>query len=118
MKDPFTLEDQNILLSIQNSKKPEQLIYLVLDDSREHLETQGLQNFFGVKEIRLDTKDVLDSLEEYAAVLSFILESISTAGNLGLPYSYQNEFEFGGARYSLYDAGEHRILKKLEAASR
>ena len=117
MKNAVTSKDQNILLSIRNNKKPEQLIYLVLDDSHEHLETQGLQNFFGVKEIRLDTKDVLDSIEEYAALLSFILQSISTAGELGLPYAYQNQFDFGGARYSLYDAGEHRILKKLVAAS-
>jgi hypothetical protein len=115
MKNSITPQDQDVLLSIQNSKKPEQKIYLLLDESHEHLETQGLQMLFGLKEIRLDTKEVLQSLEEYAAVLSYIFETISTANDLGLPYRYQNEFEFGGARYTLYEEGEYRTLKKFEA---
>jgi hypothetical protein len=116
MKNSVTPEDQNVLMSIQNSKNPEQLIYVVLDDSHEHLETQGLQTLFGLQEIQLDSKDVLESLEEYAAVLSFIFDTISTANELGLPYSYQNEFDFAGARYSVYEAGKYRKLKKFEPA--
>jgi hypothetical protein len=115
MKDTVTLEDQDVLLSIQNNKNPDQGIFLVIDETREHLETQGLQPLFGLKEIRMVTQDVVQSLQEYAQVLSFILETISTAQELGLPYSFQNEFQFGDAVYTLYEEGEHRLLKKVEA---
>ena len=114
MRKSVTPDDQDILLSIQNTKNPEQVIYLVLDESRDHLETQGLQSLFGLKEIRLDTKDVIESLQEYAQVLSHIFETIATGNDLGLPYSYQNEFQFGNASYTLYEEGDHRLLKKLE----
>ncbi len=115
MKDPVTPEAQDVLLTIQNNKNPDQGIFLVIDESREHLETQGLQALFGLKEIRMATQDVVQSLHEYAQVLSFILETISTAEELGLPYSYQNEFQFGDAAYTLYEEGEHRFLRKAAA---
>jgi hypothetical protein len=114
MQKPVTPDDPNVLLSIQNNKNPEQVIYLVLNESREHLETQGLQTLFGLKEIRLDTKDVIESLQEYAQVLSYIFETIATGNALGLPYRYQNEFQFGNTNYTLYEEGEHRLLKKVE----
>ena len=115
MKDPVVLQDQDVLLTIQNNKNPDQGIFLVIDASREHLETQGLQALFGLKEIRMATQDVVEALHEYAQVLSFILETISTAEELGLPYRYENEFQFGDARYTLYEEGEHRMLRKVEA---
>ncbi len=115
MKDPVVLQDQDVLLRIQNNKNPDQGIFLVIDASREHLQTQGLQALFGLKEIRMATQDVVQSLHEYAQVLSFILETISTAEELGLPYRYQNEFQFGDANYTLYEEGEHRMLRKVEA---
>ena len=115
MKDPVVLQDQDVLLTIQNNKNPDQGIFLVIDASREHLETQGLQALFGLKEIRMATQDVVEALHEYAQVLSFILETISTAEELGLPYRYQNEFQFGDAKYTLYEEGEHRMLRRVEA---
>ena len=115
MPAPFTPEDQNVLLTIQNNKNPDQGIFLVIDESREHLETQGLQTLFGLKEIRMATQDIVQSLHEYAQVLSYILDTISTAEELGLPYSYQNEFQFGDTQYTLYEEGDYRLLKKVAA---
>jgi hypothetical protein len=114
MKKSVTPDDPDVLLSIQNKKNPEQVIYLVVDESREHLATQGLRALFGLKEIRLDTKDVIESIQEYAQVLSYVFETITTGNDLGLPYSYQNEFQFGNAQYTLYEEGDHRLLKKVE----
>ena len=114
MNKTLSLEDQNVLLSIQNSKNPAQGILLVIDESREYLQTQGLRTLFGVKEIRLNTQEVLRDLQEYAQVLTFILDTIATADQLGLPYSYQNEFQFGDVDYTLYEDGEFRLLKKAE----
>jgi hypothetical protein len=115
MKDAVTPGDPGVLLSIENNRNPGQVIYLVIDDSRKHLETQGLQRFFGLKEIRLDTQVVLESIHEYAAVLSYILDTISTARDLNLPYRYQDEFTVGGVSYTLYEEGEYRSLKKIAA---
>jgi hypothetical protein len=115
MKDAVTPDDLGVLLTIENNRNPEQVIYLVIDDSREHLETQGLQRFFGLKEIRLDTQEVLESLHEYAAVLSHILDTISTARDLNLPYRYQDQFKLGDSSYTLYEEGEYRSLKKVAA---
>jgi hypothetical protein len=106
-------EDRTVLLRIQNSRKPDQIIHVVLDRSNGHFETQGLRDLFGVKEIRVETMDILRSLPEYAEVLSFLFESMSTAQDLNLPFGYQNEFEFGDARYTLYDEGDYRVLKKV-----
>jgi hypothetical protein len=114
MLNSVTPEDPNVLMSIQNNKNPQQVIYLVLNESREHLDTQGLKMLFGLKEIRLDTKDVIESLQEYAQVLSHIIETIATGTDLGLPYSYQNEFQFDKVNYTLYEEGEYRLLKRVE----
>jgi hypothetical protein len=115
MMRSVTPDDPDVLLSIQNNKHPEQVVYLVLDESHEHLETQGLKALFGLKEIRLDTQAVIESLQEYGQVLSHIVETIATGNDLGLPYGYQNEFQFGNARFTLYEEGDHRLLKKVDA---
>lgn len=105
-------DSDKVLMSIQNSKNPDQTIYLVLDESHRYLETQGLSNFFGLKEIRLDTADVLGSLEEYAYLLSYIMETISKADELHLPYRYLSRFEFRGQQYRLEDEGEYAVLRR------
>jgi hypothetical protein len=113
MNDVPLVQDRAVLLTIQNSTKPEQVIYLVYDRSKEHFETEGLRGLFGVKEIKVDRMAALASLEEYAKVLSFLLETMSAALDLKLPYGYQNEFDFNGARYSIYEEGDYRFLKRL-----
>ncbi|HQN18068.1 MAG TPA: hypothetical protein PKV86_02965 [Syntrophobacteraceae bacterium] len=115
MKDAVSREDPTgILLTIENNQNPEETLYLVIDESREHIQTQGLRSLFGLKEIRLETHDVLDSLQEYAAVLSYILDTISTARDLNLPYRYEDEFTLGNTSYTLYEEGEYRLLKKVD----
>lgn len=114
MNKPHSVEDANVLLSIQNTRNPAQGVLLVIDESREHLETQGLKTLFGLPEIRLDTREVLQDLHQYAQVLTFILDTIATADELGLPYRYQDEFRFGEVDYTLYEEGEYRWLKKAE----
>jgi hypothetical protein len=113
LKDAATPEDPNVLLTIQNNRNPEQVIYVIVDDSREHLTTQGLQRFFGLKEIRLDTQNIGESIHEYAAVVSHILDTISTARDLNLPYRYQDEFTLGNIRYAFHEEGDYRVLRRV-----
>lgn len=112
MSNTLLPDDPNVLLTIQNTSNPAQGIFLVIDESREFLKTQGLKPLFGLKEIRLKTQDVLEDLQQYAQVLAFILDTIATADKLGLPYSYQNEFQFDDVDYTLLEDGEYRSLMK------
>ncbi len=102
------------LLQIQNNKKPHQVIYLIWDKENNAFKTDGLKALFGVKEIRIAAADVLQSLNEYAFVLSFLLESMSTAEDLSLPYGYQDEFEVEGKKYKLTEEGDFRVLYSME----
>ena len=114
MNVDYTPEDSTVLLKIQNKSKPDQLIEVVLDKKNSQFKTQGLKYLFGVKEIRIDSVDLLQSLPEYAQVLSYLLETMSAAQDLHLPYSYQNEFTVENVRYSLLEDGEFRVLRRVE----
>lgn len=106
-------EDKTVLLQIQNRQKPAEIIQLVWDKKNNTFETEGLKDLFGVKEIRIQSKGFLQSLERYSHVLSFLLETMSEAENYNLPYAYQNEFEFGREKYTLYKEGDYRVLKQV-----
>ncbi len=110
--DEKLLEDKTVLLTIQNSKKADQMIHLVYDGAREQFITDGLTHLFKTKEICIASQDIVESLQDYAQVLSFLLETMSTAKELGLPYGFQNEFKYGDTLYSIYENGECRVLKK------
>lgn len=107
------LEDRTVFLTIQNSKKPDQVITFVLVKSKDRFETEGLKTLFGVQEVCVEPRDVFQSPEEYAEVLSFLLETMSAAQDLRLPYAYQSEFDFHGARYSVLDQGDCRKIKRI-----
>ncbi len=104
----------SLFLQIQNSKKPDQIINLILDQSNAHFETEGLRGLFGVEEVWIDRNEFLQWMEEYALVLSFLLETMSAAQDLNLPYGYQDKFEHRGQSYSLLKKGGFRELKRLE----
>jgi len=106
----------DVLLKIQNSRKPDQIINLVLDSPDGHFVTEGLKSLFNVKEIRIESRDLLQSLPEYAEVLAFLLETMSAAQDFNLPYAYQNEFEFKDRRYTIYTEGDYRVLKRVDEA--
>lgn len=107
-------EQRTVLLKIQNGKKPDQIINVVFDTEHRFYETEGLNGLFGIKEIRMDTDDGLEVLNEFAPVLSFLLETMSTAQDLNLPYGYQDHFSFQGTNYTLYDGGSYRMLQRAD----
>ncbi len=107
-------KDEVALLKIQNTRKPDQSMFLYWDRTNRFFHTEGLKDLFGVKEVRIDSLNVLGSLEEYAGILTFLLESMSTAKDLSLPYAYQNEFEFEGKKYTLMAEGDYRVLRPVQ----
>ncbi len=104
--------DNAVFLQIQNSKKPQQIINVIMTDPDAHFETRGLKGFFDLDEIWIERNEFLVSMEEYAMLLSFLLETMSEAQDLNLPYSYMEDFEYKGQRYSLVRQDSHRVLKK------
>ncbi len=101
-----------VFMQIQNSRKPDQVINVIMESEDAHFETSGLKGLFDVDEIWIERNDFLLSMEEYAMLLSFLLETMSEAQDLNLPYSYQENFEYRGQRYSLVRQNGHRMLKK------
>lgn len=107
-------EEKTVLLKIQNSNKPQQTIVVVVDHETSSMKTEGLKDLFGVKEILIDKDELLRALPEYAEALTFLLQSMSAAEELHLPYGYQDEFHVGDSWYSLLEKGEYRVLKRLD----
>lgn len=107
-------QENAVFLQIQNSKKPDQMISVVLDEQNAHFETSGLHGLFGVDEIWIDREEFLASMEEYAMVLSFLLETMSAGQDFNLPYAYLDVFEYKGRQYSLMRQNGHRLLKRVE----
>jgi hypothetical protein len=66
-----------------------------------------------VDEIRLNRDEFLESMEEFASVLAFLLETMSAAQDLTLPYAYQDAFEYGGGHYSLLPQDGYRVLQRV-----
>ena len=103
-----------VFLQILNSKRPDQIVNLIMSDSEGHFETRGLKGFFGLDEIWIDRNEFLVAMEEYAMLLSYLLETMSAAQELNLPYAYMEDFEFKGRRYSLIRQNGHRVLSKAD----
>jgi hypothetical protein len=101
-------------MTLQNSKKPEQVVYVVRDEPSGFFETRGLKRLFGVEELRIKATELAMAVPDYAQVLSFLIETMSAAQDLGLPYVYQDLFEYANARYSLYGKEGYRLLTKLD----
>ncbi len=107
-------DQQNVLMTIQNSKRPDQLIYVVRDEAAGGFRTEGLKELFSVKEIRIDFQEMMFSVPEYGEVLSFLVETMSAARDLNLPYAYENEFTFRNMRFTLHADGDYRVLHRAD----
>ncbi len=110
----MTDAENTVFMQIQNSKKPDQIINVILDQDDAHFETQGLRGLFGVDEVWIDRDEFLASMEEYAVVLSFLLETMSAGQDFNLPYTYLDQFDYKGQSYTLTRQNGHRVLKRNE----
>lgn|GEM_PF-430173 len=104
------MSENKTLLRLQNQEKPDQVVELYWDGDRGRFITRGLRHLFNVKEIFITPEDFLANLQEYASVLYWLLESMSTADDLNLPFAYQDEFTLRGKTYRLLDEGNYKQL--------
>jgi hypothetical protein len=109
----YEMTDENVLMTLQNSRKPELIIHVVRNVPNACFETRGLKRLFGVEEIRVNQTEMAVAMPDYAQVLSFLVETMSAARDLGLPYVYQDLFEFADTKYSLYGGAGYRLLSKV-----
>jgi hypothetical protein len=103
-----------LILQIQNSKKPDQILDIILDEENGHFETRGLRALFGIEEIWIERMEFMEGMDEFALVISFLLETMSAAQDLNLPYGYQDKFEYKGQYYTLFRRNGHRVLTRQE----
>lgn len=104
------MSEKETLLRIHNSKDPTQLVEVNWDPENKFFVTKGLKELFHIKEIRIRPEDFLSRIEEYARLIGWLLETMSQAEDLHLPFGYENHFSFGGKEYDLVDSGDYKLL--------
>jgi hypothetical protein len=104
------MQNTKTLLRIQNSKDLTQVVEVNWDENMETFVTKGLKDLFNVKEIKIRPGDFLTRLEDYAHVIGWLLEAMSMAKDMHLPFGYENHFTVGGRDYELIDEGDYKLL--------
>ncbi|MEJ5300816.1 MAG: hypothetical protein WHS38_07495 [Thermodesulforhabdaceae bacterium] len=104
------MQNSNIILRIQNSKDPTQVVEVNWDEEMGTFVTKGLKDLFHVKEIKIRPGDFLTRLEDYAHVIGWLLEAMSVTEDLHVPFGYENHFSVGGREYDLIDEGDYKLL--------
>ncbi|MCX7823630.1 MAG: hypothetical protein N2260_09360 [Syntrophobacterales bacterium] len=104
------MSEPKTLLRIHNSKDPTQMVEVVWDEENSFFVTKGLRDLFHIKEIRIRSDDFLSRIEEYARVIGWLLETMSQAEDLHLPFGYESHFTVGGKEYDLTDDGDYKLL--------
>lgn len=102
--------NETTLLRIQNSEKPYQIVEVNWNPDNQSFETRGLWDIFHVREIKIAPKHLLSNIEEYAWVIHWLLESISTAEDLNIPFTYQPFFTIGSKSYEVHENGNYVVL--------
>ncbi len=102
------------LLRIQNQKKIDQVVELLWDEKEKAFVTKGLKDLFKVKEIKIMPRDFVPHIREYAHVIGWLLESMSMAEDVNLPFVYQKRFNLFGHDYEMVEEKDFIILKPIE----
>jgi hypothetical protein len=97
-------------LRIQNQKDLSQVVEVNWDSESRAFVTKGLKDLFNVKELKIRSDDFLSRVEEYARLIGWLLEAMSQAEDLHLPFGYEGHFSFGGKQYDLVDDGDYKLL--------
>ncbi len=98
------------LMRLQNQKKPDQVVEVNWNKKSGFFETQGLKHLFDVNEVRVNAGELLANIEEYAWVLYWLLESMSVADDLGVPFAYEEYFSVGSVGYTLKEDGDGYMI--------
>lgn len=104
------MSETNTLLRIQNSKDPTQVVEVNWDPESKFFVTKGLKDLFHIKEIRIRPEDFINRMGEYAHIIGWLLEAMSQAEDLHLPFGYESHFKVGGKEYDLIDSGDYKLL--------
>ncbi len=115
MKELHGFEGKNgvTLMRLQNQKHPDEVVEVNWDHGMGSFVTKGLKQLFDIDEIKIDAGELLGNVEEIAMVLYWLLESMSVANDLNLPFSYEDRFTLGSKTYELQKEGEYRLLKEI-----
>jgi hypothetical protein len=99
-----------ILATIANTKDPIQRVEIVHLPDKQLFVTRGISQNFRLQEIAIPQSQMLAEIQVVTRLLSHVLERIVTAAELGLPFQYDYDFEFGGRRYRLEKRDDYLLL--------
>ena len=112
-QDELTASDQ-IIGTISNRDKPEQEVAIKYLRRESAFVTSGMKTYFGMKEILVPVHLVAIDIQLVGTILSAILEKISHAHEMDVPFHYVPGFEVMGKVYHITEYGE---FMKLEGDS-
>ena len=104
---------ETVIATIENKDNPNQVIAIKYLRAENAFVTDGIHANLGEKEILMPVHLVAKDLEMIGAILSAILEKISHAHEMDLPFEYGSQFEVLGTRYGLKDQGDYIRLEPL-----
>jgi len=112
-EEELTPSDQ-IIGTISNRVNPGQEVAIKYLRRESAFVTSGLKTYFGMKEILVPVHLVAIDLQLVGTILSAILEKISHAHEMDVPFHYVPGFEVMGKAYNITEYGE---FMKLEGTS-
>ena len=106
-----------IIGTISNRDNPEQEVAIKYLRRESAFVTSGMKTCFGMKEILVPVHLVAIDFQLVGTILSVILEMISHAREMNVPFHYAPSFEVMGKVYSITEYGEFMRMERAPDSS-
>jgi len=103
--------DNQIIGTIKNKRNPDQGIEIIYVRSENAFCTSGIRGLLNMKEILIPVYLVANDFQLVGAIISAILERISAAEEMGVPFEYARRFEVMDRVYTLSESGDFMKLE-------
>ncbi|MBW2007212.1 MAG: hypothetical protein JRJ16_04065 [Deltaproteobacteria bacterium] len=100
------------IATIRNSENPEQEVGLFYLREEAAFVTRGIGTHFGLREILVPVHFVVAEFDLVGAIISAILERISSAHERDSSFVYEPQFQVMGREFTLTEYGEYIRLEE------
>ncbi len=105
---------EGIIATIENKNNPSQSIAIKYLSEEKAFVTSGIQTHFGEKEIMMPAHLIVINFDLMGAIVSSILEQLSTAKEMEATFEYSHKFEVMDKVYIMSEYGEYIKLEENE----
>jgi hypothetical protein len=109
-----TGEPLDAIASIENSRNPSQIIYLVYLRSENAFVTCGIQEHFAELELMIPAYLIMNDFQLVGSIISAILERLSEAKEKGGVFMYEPRFSVLDVTYSLAQYKGFMLMEPVE----